>query len=275
MAKTRTQAAPKKTAKKAPARKKSAAKKAPAKKTTRKKVAKKSPARKKVAAKKTTAKKASSKKVAKKKVAKKKVAKKSPAKKVTKKKVAKKTTAKKTPPKKKTTTKKKVTKKVVKKVAAKPAPPKKVVPVALEDMTIEQRMELDWTEAKLRRVKSGLSRKDLAEYRAQLLEKRVEIVGDVQGMERSRSASLEDISHMPLHMADVGTDTFEQEFTLGLIESERRLLTEINGALHRMQDKTYGVCMASGTPIGKARLEFKPWAKYCIEVARLREKRGL
>jgi len=262
LAKTRTKAPAKKTAKKAPARKKTAAKKAPSKKkVAKKKAAKKSPARKKTAAKKAPAKK---------KVTKKKSTKKVAAKKVTKKKTAKKKVAKKAGTKKKTT--KKTTKK---KAAAKPAPVKKPAPVALEDMTVEQRMELDWTEAKLRRVKSGLSRKDLAEYRAMLLEKRVEIVGDVQGMERSRSASLEDIAHMPLHMADVGTDTFEQEFTLGLIESERRLLTEINAALHRMENKTYGVCLASGQPIGKARLEFKPWAKYCIEVARLREKRGL
>lgn len=257
MAKTRTKAPAKKTAKKAPARKKTAAKKAPSKKkVAKKKAAKKSTARKKSAVKKTTKKKSSVKKVTKKKTTKKKVAKKAPAKKAG--------------------TKKKTTKKTTKnKAAAKPAPAKKPAPVALEDMTVEQRMELDWTEPKLRRVKSGLSRKDLAEYRAMLLEKRVEIVGDVQGMERSRSASLEDIAHMPLHMADVGTDTFEQEFTLGLIESERRLLTEINAALHRMENKTYGVCLASGQPIGKARLEFKPWAKYCIEVARLREKRGL
>lgn len=241
-----------KTRAKAPAKKKSA-KKAPAKK----KSAKKSPARKKpVTQKKTT----------KKKVAKKATTKKKPA---TKKKA---TTTKKVAKKKKTTKKKSAPKKVVKKPAAKPAPAK---PVAPEDMTLEQLMEQEWTPAKLRRAKTGLSRKQVAEYKAMLLEKRVEIVGDVKGMESARSASLDDISHMPLHMADVGTDMFEQEFTLGLIESERRLLSEINEALHRIEDKTYGVCMASGKPIGAARLEFKPWAKYCIEVARLREKRGL
>lgn len=259
MAKTRSKTTTKKAARKAPSRKKSTAKKkAPAKKSGA------------AAASKSTKKK-TAKKTTKKKVTKKKVVKKSPAKKkVAKKKVAKKTTASK-----KSTTKKKVTKKkapAAKPAAAKPAKPVKVAP---EDMTIEQAMEQDWTEAKLRRVKSGLSRKQIAEYRAMLIEKRAELIGDVKGMESARSASLDDISHMPLHMADVGTDMFEQEFTLGLIESERRLLVEITEALHRIEDKTYGVCLASGRPIGAARLEFKPWAKYCIEVARLREKRGL
>jgi RNA polymerase-binding protein DksA len=250
-----------------------ARKSAPKKKTTRKKVARKSAAKKTATNKKTTKKKTTKKKTTKKKTTQKKTtaAKKSTKKKPTtrkksaSKKVTKKKSAAKKPSKKKTTRKPAA--------AAKPAAPAK--PVKLEDMTLEQRMELDWTPAKLRRVNSGLSRKDLLEYRAMLLEKRAEIVGDVKGMESARSASLDDLAHMPLHMADIGTDTFEQEFTLGLIESERRLLNEINDALRRMEDKTYGVCLASGQPIGKARLEFKPWAKYCIEVARLREKRGL
>ncbi len=245
MAKTRSKSTP-------------AKKSAPKKKTTKKKVVRKSAAKKTAGKKKTTKKKTTAAKTSTKK--KPTTRKKSASKKVTQKKSA----AKKP-------TRKKTTRKPA--AAAKPAAPAK--PVKLEDMTLEQRMELDWTPSKLRRVKTGLSRKDLLEYRALLLEKRAEIVGDVKGMESARSASLDDLAHMPLHMADIGTDTFEQEFTLGLIESERRLLNEINDALRRMEDKTYGVCMASGQPIGKARLEFKPWAKYCIEVARLREKRGL
>ena len=54
---------------------------------------------------------------------------------------------------------------------------------------------------------------------------------------------------MPLHMADVGSDNYEQEFTLGLMESERRILIDIDEAIARIQDKTYGVCLESGRPI--------------------------
>ena len=271
LAKTNSKKTPVKSAKKAPAKKttskKKAAKKAAATKT-KKTAAKKTTTKKKAGTKKTTAKKTSVKKAAKPSAVTKKVTKKKAAKKkITKKKAA----VKKTAVKKKAAAKKTPMKKAAS--SAKPAKPS--APTKPEDMTIEQAMGLEWTLAKLRRVKSGLTRKDLAEYRALLLEKRKEIVGDVKGMESARSASLDDLAHMPLHMADVGTDAFEQEFMLGLIESERRLLGEITEALHRIEDKTYGVCMASGRPIGKARLEFKPWAKYCIEVARLREKRGL
>ena len=76
---------------------------------------------------------------------------------------------------------------------------------------------------------------------------------------------------MPFHMADVGTDNWEQEFTLGLIANERALVHEIDDALERIEDRTYGVCMATHRAIDNARLRAKPWAKYCIEYARLRD----
>jgi len=241
--------------------------------TTRKKtVSKKSPTRKKssvtkkATTKKKVAKKVTQKKVTKKKVTKKKAAvKKSAVKKVTKKKVAKK----------KAVTKKVAVKKVAKKAAVVKAPAKPKWPADPMSLPFEEVVQLDWTEAKLRKVKSGLTKKDRDSYKKQLLERRAQIVGDVRGMEKSRSDSLNDIAHMPLHMADVGSDNFEQELTLGLIESERALLIQIDAALDRIDRRIYGVCLESGRPIGKARLEFKPWAKYCIEIAREREKRGL
>ncbi len=75
-----------------------------------------------------------------------------------------------------------------------------------------------------------------------------------------------------MHMADVGTDNWEQEFTFGLIENEQDRIREIDAALKRIQNKTYGVCQATHVPISLARLEAKPWAKYCIEYARAREE---
>lgn len=223
------------------------------------------------------------KKTTKKKAAKKKTTTKKVAKKAVKKKAAKKTVAKKTATKK--LTKKKLTKKVTKKtpVTKKAATTKKAAPVRKpaspspppsEDELLLKDMDKDWTIPALKRVKTGLKKKDLEELLQLLLEKRAEIIGNVQGMEDARNAALGDISHMPLHMADVGSDNFEQEFTLGLMESEREMLREIEEAIVRMREGYYGVCMDSGRPIDRMRLEFAPWAKYCIEVARLREKRG-
>ncbi len=132
------------------------------------------------------------------------------------------------------------------------------------------------TEAQLRRVKTGLSRKDLNHYRERLLKKRAEIIGDVTKMETDarNPNSGGNLSSMPMHMADIGSDNYEQEFTLGLVESERRLLRLIDEALMRLSNKTYGVCIETAKPIGRARLDAKPWAKYCIEVVREKERLG-
>ncbi len=120
-----------------------------------------------------------------------------------------------------------------------------------------------------KKIKTKLTRKQLNYYRNLLLLKRAEIVGDLTAMEaealRSNAGS---ISHMPIHMADLGTDTFDQDFMLGLAETEREMIREIDRALLRIQDRTYGVCEATGQPISKARLEAKPWATYSITAKR-------
>jgi RNA polymerase-binding protein DksA len=120
---------------------------------------------------------------------------------------------------------------------------------------------------------NNLSPTEITEFKALLLAKRYEILGDVSSMEaetirRQRS----DLSNMPIHMADAGSDNYEIENTLGLMDSERKLLKEIDEALGRIEDGTYAICEGSGKPIPKARLEAIPWAKYCVEYAAMLEK---
>lgn len=124
------------------------------------------------------------------------------------------------------------------------------------------------------RPKILMSPDELDFFRRKLLEKRREIIGDMNGIEAEalgsdRQEAAGDISD---HPADAGTDNFEQEFSLGLLESERQILGEINEALTRIDDGSYGTCLGTGKPIGKGRLEARPWSKYCIDYARLIEK---
>jgi RNA polymerase-binding protein DksA len=122
--------------------------------------------------------------------------------------------------------------------------------------------------------KTHLKAKQLQAYREMLLEKRRTLVGDLSGManETFNTNGGSNLSSMPTHMADVGTDNFEHEFNLGLLESEQVMLKEINEALARIEDKTYGICQGTGKPIPAARLQAKPWAKYTVEFARMLEK---
>jgi len=121
--------------------------------------------------------------------------------------------------------------------------------------------------------KSGLTSAEIRKFKALLLAKRNEILGNVICMEdETLRKSRSDLSSMPIHMADIGTDNFDQEFTLGLMDSERKLIVEIDGALQRIEDGTYGICQGIGKPIPKARLEAIPWTRYCVECASLLEK---
>ncbi|MHC4194464.1 MAG: TraR/DksA family transcriptional regulator [Planctomycetota bacterium] len=88
---------------------------------------------------------------------------------------------------------------------------------------------------------------ELREFKAALLAKIQEILDNVVSMEsEALKQQRSDLSTMPIHMADLGTDNFDREFTLGLMEGERKLLWEINDALDRIEDGTYGICEGSG-----------------------------
>jgi RNA polymerase-binding protein DksA len=125
--------------------------------------------------------------------------------------------------------------------------------------------------------KSPLTPAQLKMFREMLLTKRRSLIGDMSGMEdealgHGRVEGSGDLSSVPDHPANIASDNYEQEFMLGLLESERSLLNEINDALERIADKTYGLCQGTGRPISLARLKARPWSRYCIEYARKIEK---
>lgn len=169
----------------------------------------------------------------------------------------KKITAKKAPAKKKAQAKKTVVRKnSVKKAVAKKTRKKKV---------------------RKRRKRRTLTAEEIQHFRNLLLQKRAELVGDVSSIEnealkKSRLDAAGDLSSMPIHMADLGTDNFEQEFALGLMDSERKILAEIGDALKRIDGGVYGICEGTGKPIAKARLGANPWARYCIKYATMVEQ---
>jgi len=126
---------------------------------------------------------------------------------------------------------------------------------------------------KKRKSINKLSPAEIKEFKAMLLAKRSEILGNVASMEdETLRRENSDLSSMPIHMADIGTDNYEIENTLGLMDSEMRLVKEIDGALDRIENGTYAICEGTGKPIPKARLKAIPWAKYCVEYAGILEK---
>lgn len=204
----------------------------------------------------------------------------SSSKKTTKKKLSKKKTSKKATPAKKATTTKKATTARTAKSAKKATPAKastrKSTKTKSASASKSDNGKKTVTLKTPKKGKSPYSKRELTKYRNILLIKRAEIRGDMDSMQAEALLNHDsaNLSHMPIHMADVGSDQYDQELTLGLVESERRLLNEIEEALARLEEGTYGICEVSGEPINKARLEAKPWAKYTIEVAREMERNG-
>ncbi len=118
-----------------------------------------------------------------------------------------------------------------------------------------------------------LPKRDLEKYRRLLLEKWKEIVGDVTSMEENIFQGGGELSSMPVHMADIGTDSFEQEFGLELVAEEKKILAEIQQALKRIETGEFGICEGLGIPIESRRLEAIPWTRYSLEYAQMLENK--
>lgn len=117
-----------------------------------------------------------------------------------------------------------------------------------------------------------LKKSEAKEFKNMLLSLRSRLRGDVTAMadaalRKTRSEASGDLSSMPIHMADMGTDAFEQEFTLSLMEHDGSALEQIEAALVRIEDGLYGVCIECEAKIPKARLQVLPHTPHCVKCA--------
>lgn len=112
--------------------------------------------------------------------------------------------------------------------------------------------------------KTSFKKAELQRFENLLLEKRDALAGDVRSME-SQAFRQSGTESAPNHMADYGSDTFEQDMTLGLIETDEKVIAQINEALIRIQKNTYGVCESCGIDVPVARLEVLPWTAFCVQ----------
>lgn len=120
---------------------------------------------------------------------------------------------------------------------------------------------------------NSLKPEDLESYRNILRGLRARLRGDLdqmtdEALRRSQPESSGNLSNVPLHMADVGTENYDQEFTLGLIENEQATLEQVQAALTRIDAGAYGRCEECHEPIAKPRLQALPYTKHCIQCAR-------
>lgn len=104
-----------------------------------------------------------------------------------------------------------------------------------------------------------------------LLNLREELLNQIGG--HAKDAHQEAPSYS-MHMADSGTDSIDRDYALSLLSSEHEALYEIDQAISRIEEGTYGTCEMTGKPISKSRLEAIPWARYSVEAQMELEKQG-
>jgi RNA polymerase-binding protein DksA len=122
-----------------------------------------------------------------------------------------------------------------------------------------------------------MKKAELEQFKQQLIELRNRCNGDVSQLADEALRSKDgtgNLSHMPIHMADIGSENFEQEFTLGLLENEQGVLTEVQSALIRVEAGTYGQCEDCNKEIPRDRLKAIPYTRYCVDCARKLEQQS-
>lgn len=113
-----------------------------------------------------------------------------------------------------------------------------------------------------------LDNKKLSFYKGLLLNLKENLAGDIKNMSknpRGEDDESRDVSGHVLHMADVATDMYDREFSLGLASNEREVLNQIDLALKRIADKSFGICGECKKPISAARLKAIPYAETCLK----------
>lgn len=127
-------------------------------------------------------------------------------------------------------------------------------------------------------MKNKFNKKELAEFKKLVLKKKEEILDEIKHisddtLRKSQKEASGDISGYSYHMADVATDTYDREFSLGIASNERKFLYDLDDALKRIEDGVFGVCQGCKKLIAKNRLKAVPYATMCLKCQQIREKK--
>lgn len=125
--------------------------------------------------------------------------------------------------------------------------------------------------------KKKFDKKTLSEFKKLLIARKEEIDDEIkhissETLKQSQKDASGDISGYSFHMADVATDNYDREFSLGLASSERNVLLDIDSAINKIKDGTFGLCEECDKAISKIRLRAVPYARLCIKCQETKEK---
>ena len=122
-------------------------------------------------------------------------------------------------------------------------------------------------------METDLARQRLEDERTRLEGVRGTFADELLG-EESEEDSLSELSSYDQHQADVGTETFEREKDLSILERVESELADIEYAMRRLEEGSYGTCEACGKPIDDARLEAMPATRLCLDDQAVAERQA-
>ena len=114
-----------------------------------------------------------------------------------------------------------------------------------------------------------MSKKDMEKFRRLLEEKKSSLSSDLA---KTRSAEEETSDESTQDIADKAVSSYTREFLYSLTDGERSTLLQIDDAIARIDDGSYGHCINCGQPMAEKRLTAVPWAPYCVDCQELAEK---
>jgi DnaK suppressor protein len=127
-------------------------------------------------------------------------------------------------------------------------------------------------------LKKKFNKKELTGFKKIIADKKEEILDGIKHisddtLKKSQKDAAGDISGYAYHMADVATDTYDREFSLGLASNDRELLYELDDALKKIEEGSFGICEQCKIIISKTRLRAIPQARFCVKCQEKKEKR--
>ena len=115
-----------------------------------------------------------------------------------------------------------------------------------------------------------MTKRELERFRQLLLKQRAILRGDIdrmgnESLAKSFQEATGEVSSMPVHIADISAESYEQEFAVGLLQSKGEIVEEIDEAIRRIDNKTYGICEECRSRIPKQRLLAIPYTRLCVK----------
>ena len=123
-----------------------------------------------------------------------------------------------------------------------------------------------------------MDKKDAKFFKELLLKKKLELLKGIEhiandALRTSQRDAAGDLSAYSLHMADMATDNYDREFSLGLADNEQKILNRINTAMEKIEGNTFGLCELCNKKIAKVRLKAVPYAELCVPCQQKQEKK--